>query len=168
MASAEHKPMHLQLFDEGYDIWMGNTRGTRYSNVNENFADPNDESFERWDWSWGELGLYDDRALISQIQELTGEAKVNYIDYSMGTTQMFYGLTQIEEDFYAKNMSKFVAIAPCIYLEPTEYDLYVETYGKLRELGINVFFGPKWKDHISTICENMSQDVCNFAKSGPY
>lgn len=28
------KPMHLQLFDNGYDLWMGNNRGTRFSNVN--------------------------------------------------------------------------------------------------------------------------------------
>jgi len=35
---------------------------------------------------------------------------------------MFYGLTQIEEDFYSQNMNKFVALAPCVYFEHTEYD----------------------------------------------
>ena len=114
--------MHLQLYDEGYDIWMGNNRGTKYSNESDKFPDKDDDGFERWDFSWAELGLYDGRALINKIKEVTKQEKVNYIGYSMGTTQMFYGLTQIEEDFYAANMAKFVALAPWIYNEHTEYD----------------------------------------------
>ena len=156
--------MHLQLFDEGYDIWMGNTRGTRFSNVNDKYPDPKDESFERWDWSWGELGVYDDRALISKIQEITGQEKVNYIGYSMGTTQMFYGLTHIENVYYSHYMNKFVALAPCIYFEPTTYDDYVNGYGEYRKLGVNVIGGPNWDSHVEDICANMSRHWCNSAK----
>ena len=142
-ASAKDKPMHLQLYDEGYDIWMGNNRGTKYSNVSDEFPH-NDESFERWDFSWAELGLYDDSAFMSLIKYKTGKPKVNYIGYSMGTTQMFYGLAQREEDFYADNMNKFIALAPCIYFESTDYDQYVNGYGEYRKLGINVINGPDW------------------------
>ena len=61
------KPMHLQLYDEGYDIWMGNNRGTKYSNESDKFPEKSDDSFERWDFSWAEMGLYDGRALISKV-----------------------------------------------------------------------------------------------------
>ena len=61
--------MHLQLYDEGYDIWMGNNRGTKYSDVSDKYPDKNDDGLERWDWSWAELGLYDDPAMISLIVE---------------------------------------------------------------------------------------------------
>ena len=159
------KPMHLQLYDEGYDIWMGNNRGTKYSNVSDEFPDKNDDSFERWDFSWAELGLYDDSAMIRKIQEETQQSKVNYIGYSMGTTQMFYGLTQREEDFYAENLNKFIALAPCVYFEHTEYDQYVNGYGEYRKLGINVIYGPNWEQHTKDICANMSEDWCHSAKA---
>ena len=69
-------------------MWIGNNRGTKYSNVSDKYP-VNDDSFDRWDWSWAELGLYDDPAFINLILEETGAEKVNYIGYSMGTTQMF-------------------------------------------------------------------------------
>ena len=144
---------------------MGNNRGTKYSNVSEKYP-VNDDSFDRWDFSWAELGLYDDPAFMDLIMQETGQEKVNYIGYSMGTSQMFYGLTQIEEEFYADNMNKFVAIAPCIYMEHTEYEHYVTGYGEYRKLGINVLYGANWDEHIKTICANMSESWCQSAKNG--
>ena len=155
--------MHLQLFDRGYDIWMGNNRGTKYSNFNPNFPDDQEESFERWDFSWGELGMYDVPAFMDKIIEVTGKPKVNYIGYSMGTTQMFYGLTQIEDTYYAQHMNKFVALAPCIYFEPYTFMKYEFGYGAFRELGIPVIGGPKWKtDNKDLICNNLSPHWCDY------
>jgi len=155
--------MHLQLFDRGYDIWMGNNRGTKYSNFNPNFPDDQEESFERWDFSWGELGRYDIPAFMDKIIEVSGKPKINYIGYSMGTTQMFYGLTQIEDTYYAQHMNKFVALAPCIYFEPYTFMHYEFGYGAFRELGIPVIGGPKWKtDNKDLICNHLSPHWCDW------
>ena len=82
---------------------------------------------------------------------------------------MFYGLTQRDEDFYAANMNKFIALAPCIYLEDSlTYDWYVNGYQKFRDLGVYVFFGPNWEKHTKTICENMTKGWCDFAKNSKH
>ena len=160
------KPMHLQLYDRGYDIWMGNNRGTKYSNYNPNFPDDTVETFERWDFSWGELGLYDGPAFMNKIIEVSGKPKVNYIGYSMGTTQMFYGLTQIEDEYYKDHMNKFVALAPCIYFEPWTFMEYEFGYGAFRELGIPVFGGPQFKTtDKDLVCANLSPHWCDWVKN---
>jgi hypothetical protein len=63
-------------------------------------------------------------------------------------------------------MNKFVAIAPCIYMETTSYDQYHDGIGYYRKLGINVIYGPNWDDHVVDICANMSESWCNNAKNG--
>ena len=146
---------------------MGNNRGTKYSNVSDKYPE-NDDSFDRWNFSWAELGLYDDPAFMDLIMQQTGKDKVNYIGYSMGTTQMFYGLTHIEGVYYGHYMNKFIALAPCIYLKSTTYEQYVDGYGEYRKLGVNVIGGPNWDSHVKDICANMSESWCNSAKGNKH
>ena len=74
---------------------------------------------------------------------------------------MFYGLSHLESEFYAHNLHKVVALAPCfianveIYhipqsLDPTEYQDY----------GIYAFNGPNWDRDLQTICDNFPEEYC--------
>ena len=104
------KPMHLQLADDGYDIWIGNNRGTNYSQRRTDGLTPEDKEF--WDWSWSEMGLLDDKANIEAIKAQTGAEKIFYLGYSQGTVQMFYALAH-DDDWFSENLYKFLAFAPC-------------------------------------------------------
>ena len=73
-------PFHLLLVDEGYDVWIGNNRGTEYSWDHETLSSKDDDSY--WMWTWAEMGLYDDVANIKMIKEHTGVEKVFYLGYS--------------------------------------------------------------------------------------
>ena len=93
------KPIPLQLFDAGYDVWLGNNRGSyncklqtgRMSQLNQR---------EVWDWSYPEMAKYDLPALIVKIKLMTGAEKVAYIGYDQGATQMLYGLAHWEAQFF--------------------------------------------------------------------
>ena len=104
--------MHLKLAEAGYDVWVGNNRGTEYSQGHTSLG-IDDSKF--WAFSWAEMGIYDDVANIKEVKKVSGVEKVFYIGYSQGTTQMFYALAheKLEEEFFADSMHKFVAFAPC-------------------------------------------------------
>jgi len=74
--------MHLQLAEAGYDVWIGNNRGTEYSQVHDKYT-VDDKEF--WAWSWAEMGIYDDVANIKTIKEHSGAEKVFYLGWSQGT-----------------------------------------------------------------------------------
>ena len=59
--------MALQLADLGYDIWLGNNRGTEYSQKHKTLSAKDDPSY--WSWTWSEMGLYDDTANIDFIKK---------------------------------------------------------------------------------------------------
>jgi len=79
MAYFDGKPFHLLLVDDGYDVWIGNNRGTEYSQQHDTLK-PTDNDF--WMYTWADMGLYDDIANIKMIKEQAGVDKVFYIGYS--------------------------------------------------------------------------------------
>ncbi|KAK0080851.1 hypothetical protein PV325_013227 [Microctonus aethiopoides] len=71
-------PYHLA--DAGYDVWMGNNRGTSYgkAHVNKSTKDP-----EFWTFSQHEIGVYDLFAEISYVANFTSQSVI-FTGFSMG------------------------------------------------------------------------------------
>lgn len=105
------QPFHLKLVDAGYDIWIGNNRGTMYSWDHVTLDSAKDPAY--WDWTWAQMGLYDDTANITAIKKAAGVDKIFYLGYSQGTIQMHYGLAHLESTFHVDNVHKVVSLAPC-------------------------------------------------------
>lgn len=71
----------FMLADSGFDVWIANTRGTKYSRGHTSL-DPGDSAF--WDWSWDELVSYDLPASFQYVHDQTGQ-KLHYVGHSLGT-----------------------------------------------------------------------------------
>ncbi|XP_016175522.1 triacylglycerol lipase 1 isoform X2 [Arachis ipaensis] len=56
------------LADQGFDVWVGNVRGTRWSHGHRSYSVKNKKF---WDWSWQELALYDMAEMINYIYSVT-------------------------------------------------------------------------------------------------
>ena len=144
------KPLVIQAADAGHDVWMANSRGTRYSLEHKSLNATTDKAY--WDFSWSEEGIYDGPANIKKIVEVTGYEKVAFIGFSLGTMQMFYALTKDEDNFFKDHVSVFIALAPCtrltnsnlgyISMSQTVYDWYMSD---IMETGITSFYGPTWE-----------------------
>jgi lysosomal acid lipase/cholesteryl ester hydrolase len=78
----------------GYDVWLGNNRGTKYSQKHETLS-PKKREF--WQFGWDEMGLYDTPAEMDYIIANTGLEKINYIGHSQGTTQIMAAGSLIPE-----------------------------------------------------------------------
>ena len=123
------KPLPMALLDLGYDVWLTNMRGTKYSRKHETL-DSSDPQSEYWKFSWAEKGMLDMPAAIDKVKEVSGVEKVAYIGASQGTTIMFYALTQeTEETYFADNLSAFIALAPCMIspTAPYDYETFIAT-----------------------------------------
>ena len=67
------------LSDLGYDVWMCNARGNRYS---KNHTSLNSDYMEFWDFTFHEMGKYDLPANIDYILAKTGYDQLHYVGHS--------------------------------------------------------------------------------------
>ena len=145
----------LQLADIGYDVWMGNSRGTEFSQGHQTLSATRHEKY--WDFTYDDMGTYDIPAMFNEIKTQTGEDKIFYIGYSQGAAQMFTALAD-------KNMGikdsihKFISLSPCVQFktnfkdEPITETYFEEGLYKFNENGIRSYKGPNWNIELARIC----------------
>ena len=69
------------LADNGYDVWMNNSRGNRYSRYHVHL-DPDTDKPQFWDYSFEDMAKYDLPALFNYILIKTVVKSVSYIGHS--------------------------------------------------------------------------------------
>uniref|UniRef100_A0A182W0D0 Lipase 3 n=1 Tax=Anopheles minimus TaxID=112268 RepID=A0A182W0D0_9DIPT len=116
------------LADAGYDVWMGNARGTRYSRKHVHL-DP-DRSNEFWNFTWHEIGLYDVPALIDYVLTVSDQPRLHYAGFSQGTMVLFVLLSERPE--YNAKLIDMQAISPSVYMYRLEGRI-VRTFIRLAD-----------------------------------
>lgn len=107
------------IVDKGYDVWVANSRGNKYSLSHVN---PKITKQEFFDFSWEEMGRIDLPAFYNYILKTTNSEKIMYIGYCQGTTQMFVGLLDDESrKFLSEKTEKFIAISPVVFMDNFGY-----------------------------------------------
>lgn len=104
------KSIPFILAEKGFNVFLGNNRGARYSRKHKTL-DPTRDPKKYFDYSFYELGKYDAPAQIDFVRQLTGKDKIGYIGHSQGTTQMFSALSLNHGDLNSK-INSFIALAP--------------------------------------------------------
>ena len=109
VCNGENHSIPFVLANNNFDVWLSNSRGNKYCRIHDKF---DIKSFEFWQFSFNDLGLYDVPAVIEYIRSVnkSGE-KIIYFGHSQGTSLMFSGLVQ-KLQFYQENIKLFVALAP--------------------------------------------------------
>lgn len=99
------------LAKDGYDVWLGNSRGNKHSRRHV-AMDPSQGEF--WDFSWHEVGYYDLPAMIDYALNSTGQEKLKYIGHSQGTTSFW--VMGSERPEYNDKISLMVALSPVAFM----------------------------------------------------
>ncbi|KAF8044256.1 hypothetical protein BT93_A2291 [Corymbia citriodora subsp. variegata] len=102
----------LILADNGFDVWIANTRGTQFSRRHTSL-DPANKDF--WNWTWDELATFDLPATFDFIHEQTGK-KINYVGHSLGTLT---ALAALSEGRLVDKMQSAVLLSPIAYISHT-------------------------------------------------
>ncbi|CAG9786557.1 unnamed protein product [Diatraea saccharalis] len=102
----------VALVKNGYDVWIGNVRGTEYSRRHKQFNP--DIHMEYWNFSFHEIGLWDVSAKIDYILNKTGQTQISCIGHSQGTSA-FFVLNSIRPE-YNEKIKLLVALAPIAFL----------------------------------------------------
>ncbi|XP_027940836.1 triacylglycerol lipase 2 isoform X2 [Vigna unguiculata] len=109
LLNCPEQDLPLILADNGFDVWIANSRGTRFSRRHISL-DPSSPAF--WNWSWDELVSYDLPAIFSYVFSQTGQ-KINYVGHSLGT---LIALASFSEGTLVNQLKSAALLSPIAYL----------------------------------------------------
>lgn len=137
-ASSGRRSLAYYLYEQGFDIWLGNNRCG--FNPDWDMQKLNNDSKKKWDWDLNEMCQYDLKCLIETVLEKTVHfEKLTLVAHSQGTTQSLMGLVNGEKLYSSKfklidKIDNFVALAPAIYPGPL---LHEKAFVRFMGMGID-------------------------------
>ena len=104
----------IKMAEQGFDVWMTNSRGNLFSIEHTNPEYDSNKFYSKyWDFSFHEMAIYDVTANVFYIKNITGFEKLSYVAHSQGTVQYFIQYT-MNPTFIEENIEKFVAIGTVV------------------------------------------------------
>lgn len=88
--NSKEESLGFLLANHGFDVWVGNVRGTRWSHGHISLS-TKEGAF--WDWSWQELVQYDLTDMINYVYSVT-KSKIFFVGHSQGTIMALAAFTQ--------------------------------------------------------------------------
>lgn len=111
IVAGPNKALAYLLADECYDVWLGNSRGNKYSRRHVSLSP---DCGEFWEFSFNEMGRYDLPAVIDYILGTTNSIKLMYGGHSQGTTSFFIMCAERPE--YNKKIAIMIALSAVVYM----------------------------------------------------
>lgn len=104
------------MADLGYDVWLGNARGNRYSRRHIRLNPDGGRTDRRrfWEFSWHQVGTIDLPEMIDHVLKETGVERIHYIGHSQGTTSFFVMASERPE--YNDKIIAMQALAPVAFM----------------------------------------------------
>ncbi|KAL0077059.1 Alpha/Beta hydrolase protein [Phycomyces blakesleeanus] len=133
----EYRNLPLLLAQQGYDVWLGNARGNKYS---QNHLKLNPRHQQFWEFSINEFAMIDLPDVVDYILKITGAPNLTYIGFSQGTAQAFAGLSVNPK--LNQKINLFIALAPATAPKGLRHPL-IDTFVKATPSVIYLLFGRK-------------------------
>ena len=160
------------LVDNGFDVWLTNTRGNAVSFEHENPEEFNSGKVDSkyWNFSFHEMAIYDLPAIVFYIKEKSGFDKVDYICHSQGGLIYFIMYT-MNQKFIEDNFKHFFSLGTVITTFTSKSSLIkIGSYSKFPEivdtLHINniLCFNKFFYDAISNFCKFLNKPCYSIVK----
>ncbi|KAL4480400.1 hypothetical protein ABPG74_020916 [Tetrahymena malaccensis] len=132
--NSEDKAPAFILANAGYDVWMGNNRGNRHSR-NHTTYNPDTDKEQFWAFTYDDFAEKDLASMLTYVTNATGQAQLDYIGHSQGTTQMFAALSEGIPEVVSR-VRKFLAFGPVTYVNHGKPNLpeYILKLANVTEL----------------------------------
>lgn len=112
LASGPNIALAYYLADNGYDVWLGNARGTKHSTEHVNLPVG---SKDFWKFSFHEIGLYDVSAMLNFMLDHTKELRTFYVGHSQGTTSLMVLLSSLPK--YNHKIIQAHLMTPAVFMQ---------------------------------------------------
>jgi pimeloyl-ACP methyl ester carboxylesterase len=100
------------LSDNGYDVFIGNARGSKFSTKHVKHSI---KSSEFWNFSWHEIGFFDLAAMIDFASKKSRSSSLVYVGHSQGCTSILALLAS--RPSYNSSISQLHLMAPAVFLK---------------------------------------------------